>query len=388
MKTVILAAGAGRRLEPLTNVRPKPMIPLANRPLLDHVVEAVVEAGLDEVVIVVGHKRDRIQSHFGDGDDWGIDITYAVQEKQLGTGDAVLTAEEHIGDDFLVLNGDRIIDPSLLERVVAERRSDGENLMAVTHVAEPELYGVVDLDGESYVTDIQEKPPEPAISSDLINAGVYAFGPEIFSAIRETSTHGELELTDVLDRHLDEHPIRALPYGGRWLDVSRPWDLITVNGRLLDESTAARAGSARIDNAAVIAERVALGADSRIYPNATVLRGTALGDNVQVGPNVTIQNSLIMSDVTIQAGSVLRDVVVGENVEIGPNTTIPGGRTDAVLQDTVHRDVRFGGIVGDNASLGGDVTVTPGSFVGNGTEVELGARTDGRIEPDSVVRRG
>ena len=107
MKAVILAAGEGRRLDPLTNRRPKPMVPVRNQPLLEYVIEAVSAAGIDEIVLVVGYKRDRIQQHFGDGDDWGVTIEYVVQEKQLGTGHAVLQAEAVIDGDFLVLNGDR-----------------------------------------------------------------------------------------------------------------------------------------------------------------------------------------------------------------------------------------------------------------------------------------
>lgn len=387
MKAVILTAGEGKRLEPLTNVRPKPMIPLGNRPLLDHVLQAVVDAGIDEVVFVVGYKRDRIQSYFGDGDDWGIDIEYVVQEKQLGTGDAVLQVEEVIDDDFLVMNGDRIIDSAILERAIDDRRETGDSVMAVTHADEPELYGVVELDSESYVRRIVEKPETHEISSDLINAGIYAFGPEIFPAIRETTSHGELELTDVLCDNLEDIPIHAIPYDGTWMDVSRPWDLIAVNAALV-ESSSTRSDKATIDASAVVSDAVAVGTDTSIYPNSTVLRGTAIGDNVSIGPNVTIQNSLIMSDVTIQAGSVIRDAVIAENVTIGPNTTIPGGDADVMLQEDIFRNVRFGAIVGDNSRLGSSVIVEPGTFVGNGTDVEHGARIEGWLEPGTTVRRG
>ena len=388
MKAVILAAGEGKRLEPLTNLRPKPMLPLANKPLLDHVMEAVVGAGIEDVILVVGYKRQRIQSYFGDGDDWDIDITYAAQEKQLGTGNALLQTEEFIDSDFVVLNGDRIVDEAILERVIDERRETGTNQMAVTNAEEPELYGVVTLDEDSMVTDIREKPPKREIASDLINAGVYAFGPSIFEAIRETTTRGELGLTDVLDQHLDSLPVAGVPYGRTWLDVSRPWDLTTVNGRLLDVNSINTAPTASVHPTAVVSDHAALGADATVHPNATVLRGTAIGDNVQVGPNATIQNSIVMADARIQAGAVIRNAVIGENVTIGPNSTIPGGKSDVVLQDRVHEDVTFGGIVGDNATLEGSVTVAPGSFLGNGSTVELDAHVSGRIEPNADVRRG
>ena len=107
---VILAAGAGRRLEPLTNRRPKPMVPVANRPLLEHVIETVAAAGIDRIVLVVGYKQERIRNHFGDGDEWDVTIEYVEQSTQLGTGHAVLQAESIVDDPFIVLNGDRIVD--------------------------------------------------------------------------------------------------------------------------------------------------------------------------------------------------------------------------------------------------------------------------------------
>ncbi|MFQ3295471.1 MAG: NDP-sugar pyrophosphorylase family protein, partial [Natrialbaceae archaeon] len=135
MKAVILAAGEGNRLEPLTANRPKPMIPVANKPVLEYVVEAVADAGIQEIVLVVGYERSRIQSHFGDGDDWDVAIEYAVQEKQLGTGHAALQARPHVDEPFLVLNGDRIIDPTAIERVTtACEGSDVEAIATVTSV--------------------------------------------------------------------------------------------------------------------------------------------------------------------------------------------------------------------------------------------------------------
>ena len=383
MKAVILAAGEGRRLSPLTNVRPKPMLPVANEPILARVIDAVAEAGIEEILLVVGYKSDRIQQYVGDGDDWGVDVEYVHQSKQLGTGDAVLEAEPYVDGDFLVLNGDRVIESGVLEAVIEEREASGETVMAVTRAEEPELYGVVELDGE-YVARIVEKPAPHEIDSDLINAGVYAFGPEIFPAIRETSVHGELALTDVLSRQIESAPIRTVPERGHWFDVTRPWDLLAVNAALLEGEAPAEGGA--IAESAMVADAVKTGADVQVYPNATILNGTAIGDNVSIGPNATVSNSLLMADVTIEAGAVVKDAIVAENVTVGPNATVVGGRADVVLQDRVFRGVTLGGVLGDNAKIGGDVTVLPGSFVGNGATVRHGSRIEGRIEPNGTVQ--
>lgn len=388
MKGVILAAGEGSRLRPLTNTRPKPMLPVANRPVLEYVIDATREAGIDEVVLVVGYKADRIQDYFQDGDDFGVAIEYAFQDTQLGTGDAVARAAEYVSDTFVVLNGDRILDPSVIEAVATERRTTGDPSIAVTHFDEPGLYGVVERDDDGYVTDIQEKPPQHAISTDLINAGVYGFGPEIFDRIADTSRRGELPLTAVLSSDLAEHPVRTVPYTGRWLDVTRPWDLVAVNTDLLDAGGGDRAESAAIEPSAYVTESAAIGANSRVYPNASVLRGTAIGTNVRIESNATVRNSILMDDVRVGAGSVIQDAIIGENASIAPNTTIPGGPADVYLDGTEHPDVVFGGVVGDNATVGANATVTPGTLVGNGAVVFENALLDGHIEPNATVRRG
>ena len=388
MKAVVLAAGEGRRLEPLTHVRPKPMVPIANRPLLEYVVEAVAAAGIEEVVLVVGYKRERIQSHFEDGDAWGVEIEYAVQEKQLGTGHAILRAESLVDGDFLVLNGDRIIDASIVERLVEADR-DGDVLMAVTRAEEPERYGVVELDGDR-VAAIAEKPPSHAVSSDVINAGIYRFGPGIFDEIGETAPteRGEMEITATLERCIGDEAVRAIRYRGLWLDVSQLWDVVGVNASVLDRRGSTVADTARVHDGATVAGAVAIGADTVVGPNATVLRGTALGDNVSVGPNAVLSNAVVLADATIEAGAVVCDAVVGENARVGANTTIEGGPADVVVDGDLYPAVTLGGVVGDNATLGGSATVVPGTVIGGGAVAESGTRLSGRIPTDAEVRRG
>lgn len=194
---VILAAGEGRRLAPLTNRRPKPMVPVANRPLLGHVVEAVAAAGIDRIALVVGYRQERIRNHFGDGDDWGVTIEYVEQPTQLGTGHAVLQAESVVDGPFVVLNGDRVVDADVVA-TVRDRARDGDTpAMAVTAAERPREYGVVALDGDR-VTGIEEKPEGP-VDTNRINAGVYGFSSAVFDAIRETHTPGELAITATLD---------------------------------------------------------------------------------------------------------------------------------------------------------------------------------------------
>lgn len=387
MKAVVLAAGKGERLWPLTENRPKPMIPVANRPILEHVVEALETAGIDEVVLVVGSNRERVQSHFQDGQEWELDISYVVQEQQLGTGHALLQAEAQIGESFIALNGDRIIDAELIERVWERHEETGEPVMSVTRVEEPSRYGVVELDGQE-VVGIEERPLPELAKSEFINAGVYAFLASIFSAIRQTESRGEQALTDTLVDLVQEERLRAVQYRGMWLDVSEPWDLLEVNNSLIAYRDTSEAGAATIDESAVIAEAAIVGDGVSVHPQAAVLRSVTLGDNVQVGPGVVLENSVVLSDVTIKAGAVVNDCIVGANTTIGPNTTIEGGQTDVVLNDTVYHDVIFGGFIGDNVEIGGNATIQPGSIIGNNAIIDSASLVSGKIDDGSHVQRG
>ncbi len=385
MKAIILAAGEGRRLEPLTEVRPKPMIPVANRPLLEHVVEALVDAGIEEVVLVVGYERERIQSHFEDGDDWGITIEYAIQEKQLGTGHAILQAERLVDDTFLVLNGDRIIDPGLIDQVAAAPGEDP--VVSVTRTRQPSAYGVVEVQ-DDHVVGIEEKPPLHAVPSELINAGVYRFTSGIFDEIRRTETGGELAITATLDRLADLDRVRAVRYRGTWLDVSYLWDVIDVTASVLDRDGDNVEPSAHRHERATITESVAIGADSWVGPGAIIMDGSAIGDNVTIGPNAVIENTVIFGDVVVEAGAVLTECVVGQSARVGANATVAGGEADVVVDETLYPGVTLGGVIGDTASLGGGVSLQAGAVVGNGATIQDGATVDGRIPDGAIVRRG
>ncbi|MDY6775280.1 MAG: sugar phosphate nucleotidyltransferase [Halobacteria archaeon] len=386
MKAVILAAGEGRRLKPLTNLRPKPMIPVANKPLLEHVVEAVAEAGIDETVIVVGYKRERIQSYFGDGNDWDVSVEYAAQERQLGTGHAVLQAEEYVDGDFVVLNGDRMIESDVVESIVDKHRDGDGTVVAVTRADEPSDYGVVETEGDEVVS-ITEKPPEYETQTDVINAGVYGFDVSVFDEIRDTPTgaDGEISITSTLSRLIDRSQRVRAVRSEMWIDVSHLWDLIQVNSNAIDRGYEG-IGDSRIDGDVV--GSVCVGDGCRVGHNSTVMRGTSLGDNVRVGANAVVSNSVVLEDAYIGEGAVVKDAVVGANAVIEPNSTVAGGRSDVVVENEIHEDVRLGGVIGDNSRIGGGATVETGTVIGDGTTAEEGVRLSGKVPSDSEVRRG
>ncbi|PAU77780.1 glucose-1-phosphate thymidylyltransferase [Halorubrum salipaludis] len=386
---VILAAGEGRRLEPLTNRRPKPMVPVANRPLLEYVVEAVAAAGIDRVVLVVGYKQERIRNHFGDGDDWDVTIEYVEQATQLGTGHAVLQAEPVVDGPFVVLNGDRIVDAAAVSTVCDRLRDGDAPLVTVTAVETPRDYGVVQLDGDR-VTEVNEKPEGP-VDTNRINAGVYGFTPEIFDAIRATNATGELAITTTLNDLAERDSVTGVGYDGRWLDVSNLWDVLSVNAALVHDSDHARDAPAtgqRVGDAVTVADDVVLAGNVRIGPNATLSGASAIGSNVTVAANAVVENSVVLPDAVIGPGAVVRDAVIAGNARIGPNATVVGGEATVVVGDSVHRGVTLGGVVGDNTSIGGGATLTNGAVVGDDVQADAGVVLDGRVESGAVVRRG
>ncbi len=393
-RAVILAAGEGRRLKPLTNLRPKPMIPIANRPLLEHVVCSVSEAGIREIVLVVGYRSERIQSHFEDGEEWGVHIEYATQQKQLGTGHAVLQAESFLDDDFLVLNGDRILESELVERLRDEHAENGNAVMAVTSSDEPSEYGVVELEGAE-VTGVREKPPAYEARTNIINAGVYGFSPSVFDVIRSVPTRdtGELALTSAIARMVERGTVRAVRSRGIWIDVSHLWDILSVNSDRLNQSASGtnatgNGDQVRVHDSAALSDAVALGRGVQIGPGAAVLNGASIGDHVTIGANAVVSNSVILPDSIVSEGAVVKDAVVAGNARVGPNTTIEGGTTGVVVEGHYYDDVMLGAVIGDNTEVGAGVNFSPGAVVGDGTRIESGTSISGRIARNADVKKG
>ena len=378
MKAVVLAAGEGRRLRPLTALRPKPMVPVGNRPVLEHVVEALSAAGIDELVFVVGYRRQRIQTYFGDGDDWGVDIEYVVQEKQLGTGHALLQAEDSVSGDFLVVNGDSIVEESLISALV----SADAPAVAVTRSDQPTDYGVVDVD-DGRVVGIREKPRVYDAETETINAGVYAFDGSVFDEIHARRPGGETSLTDALVSLADRRAVDAVRVDG-WTDVSHLWDVLRVNSEVVGGT---ERGDADVHPTAYVADGVALGEDATVGPNATVLPGTALGDNATVGAGAVVANSVLFADVRVGENAVVRDCLVAEDARLGPSTTVEGGRADVVAEGELYEGVRLGGVIGDYSDVAGGACLEPGTVLGNDVRVGTGTVVDGRVGSGAEVRR-
>lgn len=390
-EAVVLAGGEGTRLRPLTKHQPKPMLPVANRPVLEYVLDALVDAGVDRAVVVVGHKGDRIRDRFENAYR-GLELEYVRQKVQLGSGHALLEARERVGDEFLVVNGDNVIDARMVRGTLDHfRESDCAASVSVAPSDTPEEYGAV-LTENGTVTTIIEHPSDSA--GYRINAGVYAFTSEIFDALDRTETRaGELYVTDALNDLSGE--VLAADVNGVWFDPSYPWDVLTVTEKLLSahpelvddrfEDGVLIDDSAYVHEAAIVEAPAVIGAACEIGAGAVIRSGTCLGQNTRVGANSVVERSIVASDTRLGSGVVLRDCLVGSGTHIDDGVVAPGGRVDLVVNDRIHRDKRLGGVVADRAVVGANATLQPGVRVGPGSKLGPGVTVDGQIADEVEV---
>ncbi len=393
-EAVVLAAGEGTRLRPLTRNRPKPMLPAANRPMLEYVFDALIDAGITQICTVVGYKRDRVQNHFG-SQYRDIPIEYVNQAKQLGSGHALLQARESVSEAFLVVNGDQIVTPQIISDVVSAVDTNGDAIAKLAVIERDDItaYGAVELDGDR-VTNVIEKPQDDIYH--LLNAGVYAFSTSIFNALDQTPrVDGELALPAAIEEliHVDEI-VRAVRTDGLWTDATYPWDLLDVTSELFtagwldvpEQETRVRvAETAQVHPAAELRPPVVVDRDCVIAPGAVVGPHTALGRNVTVGANAVVERSVLDADTRIDANSTIVDSVTGQSVHVGAGTTVPGGYTTVTVAGEVHPDQRLGAVFADRVRADGAVNVAPGTLVGPKAHIHAGSTIQGTIPADAEV---
>lgn len=395
MKAVVLAAGEGTRLRPFTNSRPKVMIPVANRPILQHVLGGLVKAGIKDVVLVVGYKKERIMSHFGDGKSIGANIQYVVQDRQLGTAHALHVAKAAVEGDFLMIAGDNLIDVQTVQDLL---KHTGGNAVVVTSSEMPSKYGVVRTEGDQVIS-IVEKPSSKI--SNIISTGMYRFTPKIFKMLDEGIAQGESTMTDILQRNLQKVPLLAVRTSGRWMDAVYPWDLIRLNGAAMDFQGQQLVGS--VEKGAVLKGDVTIGTGSKIRsgcyiegpvmigegcdigPYVTIMPSTSIGDGVSIGPYSYIEESLIGNNVSLSSHTHLSHCVLDEGVTSGPGLQCPAADAVSRVDQEFFNIKMIGALVGESTMMGAGVVIEPGCIVGAGCKISSQARVSGTLDNRSIV---
>jgi len=307
MKAVLLCAGEGTRLRPLTFTRPKHLMPVAGRPVLDHVLSSLAAAGISETVFVVGTHAPVLREFIGDGSRWGMPASFAIQPEPRGLADAVRSAREHVeGQRFIVYLGDDLLGDGVSEFVSDFAGSDVHASLIVKSVGDPRQFGVVVVE-EGQVVRLVEKPQDPP--SDLAIVGIYGFGPEIFEAIERTkpSARGELEITDAMEALLEGGGrVECHITEGFWADAGSPQLLLAANEFFVER------GGRTIEGR---------------------VTGCAVEGAVQVCEGARVSSSRLIGPCLIGPGALVSDSVLGPNVSVGAGCEISGARIDRSILD-------------------------------------------------------
>ncbi|MFC1939886.1 bifunctional sugar-1-phosphate nucleotidylyltransferase/acetyltransferase [Chloroflexota bacterium] len=388
-QAVILSAGEGQRLRPFTVTKPKVMLSIAGKPILLYVVEALARNGVRRIVMVVGYRREQIFDYMGAGEQFGVDIVYITQERQLGTAHALARAKDLVEDEFLVLPGDNLIEADTIARFAAIKPS----AVLVKRVDNTTRYGVVTAE-DGAVKDIIEKPEEA--KGNIVSTGIYAFTKEIFDFIDT-----ELDIPDVLNRMVAQgRVINAEETVGTWLDVVYPWDILSLNNAVLCqlpsnlggtiEAGATIQGLVSVGKDTVIRSNsyiigpVVIGKECDIGPDVCILPATSIGDNVAISPFSEIKNSVIGDDISIGAGSIIQDSVIDEGCVIKGHFTACSDEAEVKVNHE-HNIVNIGAMLGMGCNLGNNVVAQPGVIVGNYSQIQSMKVISGKLPDGSFV---
>lgn len=346
MKAIILAGGKATRLRPLSCNTAKAMLPVLNRPFLEHLIGYLKQHNIHDIILTLGHLPEQTQSYFGDGGKFGVEITYLVEDFPLGSAGAVKNAEEFLDSSFTVFNGDIFTDFDLTAMLSLHRDRNAIATIALTPVDNPTVYGVVETDSQGKVKHFREKPSWNEVTTNMINAGVYIMEPEILNYISP-----EVFFTferDVFPAAIERgQVIYGYPFEAYWIDIGTPEKYLRLNHDLLHryigdkgvkfEDNSFVHPSARIEGPVIIGDGcfidkncvikgpVALGSGCQIEEGA-VVEGAALWQNCKVSKRAKLRNCVLASNCCVgEESEVWDNCVLGDNVRIGEGNRLHQG---------------------------------------------------------------
>lgn len=331
MKALVLAGGSGSRLRPLTHTSAKQLLPVANKPVLFHGLEAIRDAGISEVGIVVGGMAPALKAAVGDGRSFDLNVSYISQDAPLGLAHAILVSRDFLGDDdFVMYLGDIFLTNGITQLVQDFASGEATAQLLVAEVPDPRSFGVPELDPGGYVVRIEEKPCDP--KSNLAVTGVYLFAPVIHDAVTQLSPswRGEYEISDAVQWLIEKgQVVRATALDGDWKDTGNASDLLEANRMALEQLEPRRRG--RVDSVSEIIGRVVIEEDaqvtgSRIVGPAIIGAGTEvsnsyIGPFTSIGPRCVIQDSEVQYSITL-SGAIIRGVTRVESSLIGQDAEL------------------------------------------------------------------
>ncbi|MGY5142926.1 MAG: glucose-1-phosphate thymidylyltransferase [Candidatus Nitrosopumilus sp. bin_32a] len=342
MKGIILHGGHGTRLRPLTHTGPKQLLPIANKPMSEYCLDAIKDAGITEVCIIIGGiGSDKVKEYYGAGEKFGVNITYIEQDEPRGIAHAISLCENYIGNEkFLVFLGDNIIKKDISEYAKDFQQDDVDASLLLCKVSNPTQFGIAELNDDKTIKKIMEKPKNPP--SNLAVTGIYFLTPKIFEIISrlKPSWRNELEITDALQMLLSEkNKIKYYMITDYWKDTGTPEDIIFANSEILKNMKPFFLGDK--DEQTEISGNVMIGKNTHISKEAKIIGPVIIGENCvidsEIGPNASIgnncilknckiENSIIMNNCKIETDSKIENSIIASNSEIQSNSEESNGK--------------------------------------------------------------
>ena len=362
MKVCIMCGGEGTRLRPLTFGRPKPCIPIVNKPSIQHLVSHLSNLGFNDVVITLGYMSDAIEEALGDGSLFGVEVTYVHEKTKLGTAGSVKNAQKYLEEQpFLVVGGDHVVDLNLLEFYREHLNNDSITTIGLISIDDPTEYGIAEIDANYQIKRFKEKPSPGEIFSNLASTGMYVCNPEIFDHIPSGE---KFDFARNLFPELMEegYTLKAWLARGNWSDVGSPRSLREAERwKLQDIKFTNISGDlyikgARIMGPAQIGSCVSVAANSRVIGPVSIGAGTIIEENVVIGPYTSIgEGSIIKNSAKIFSSSIYNRVVIGRD------STISGSIIDNDTFVGSGCNIEHDTVIGPHVVLKGDVVVHSGT---------------------------
>jgi len=370
VKAVIMAGGFGTRIHPLTINLPKPMIPLINRPIMEHIIELLKQHGITDLILLLYHQPEVIKKYFGDGSEFGVHITYVTPLEDFGTAGAVKAAARHLDERFMIISGDLLTDFDLSEVIAFHEQQQAKATITLTPVADPLQFGVVITDKDHRITKFLEKPGWGEVFSDTINTGIYVLEPEILDLIPEGENRDWAK--DVFPQMLnDQAALYGCPMTGYWADIGNPEAYLEASKDILAGKVAVRiAEPGRSDRPEL---HISPGAQ---VDETTSLNGmVVLGDNTRVYGRASLTDCVIGRNCQIEDGAELVDTVLWDNVYVKSNARITGSALGHLVQIGQGAVIEQGVVVADETTVGDlvhirqDVKIWPRKVIEDGAIV-------------------
>jgi mannose-1-phosphate guanylyltransferase len=333
LKAVILVGGEGTRLRPLTNSIPKSMIPVLNRPFLEHTIAYLKKHGVDSIILTLSYLPETIQNYFEDGSNFGIPLTYSMESNPLGTAGAVKNVERHLDGTFIVLNGDIFTDLDLADMIDFHKRKKAKATIALAWVENPCAFGVVETNSDGKVKRFVEKPKPDQVTTNWINAGIYILEPEVLEHVPEGSHYMFEKGLFPLLLKIGE-PVYGYHFSGYWLDMGTPEKYLCLNcDLLLAKVKSTLANNLNKDEvfcdkgvivhpSAEITGPVVIASGCRIGQRVSIKGPVIMAPDCYIGEDARIEGAVLWRGANIGAGVVLKECVIGNNAKIENNNEV------------------------------------------------------------------